>query len=151
MVLVLELLAFPNQKMKPYKTYVVSELPGSGQYGTTPRQQDVGLTKTLFHGESRTFTPMQRMATRGAVTQLQEHRLQMKMWVITENPRLASVFGNESVPDVKLPETVELMCATTEDSDQWQENTCRIMSGRLVLPKFETYPMFVKFDVEIPE
>jgi len=135
--------------MKPYKTYVVSELPGSGQYGTTPRQQNVALTKTMFLAETRMFQPMQRMATKGAFTRLKEHHLEMQMWVLSENPRLAALFGHEAIPEVKLPETVNLMCAASEDAGEWLENECRIMSGRIVLPKFESYPMFVKFEVEI--
>lgn len=133
--------------MAQYKTFIVNEA-ATEVHGTTPRHATLGLTREIYWGNETKFVPLQRIATSDACTTLTKDTVQMQMWVLSETPRMAQLFGKGSAPEVALPEEVNLQYATSE-TGAWSERMTAIMGTNLVLPKFDVYPMLVKFEAQL--
>lgn len=133
--------------MAQFNTFIVNEVAAE-VHGTTPRHSTLGLTREIYWGNETKFVPLQKIATSDACTTLTKHTIKMQMWVLSETPRMAQLFGKGSIPEVRLPEEVNLQYATS-DTGAWSERVASIMGTNLVLPKFDVYPMLVKFDAEL--
>ena len=135
--------------MKSYKTFIVHENGDSAEYGRTPRTETLGLTPNLYLGAECNFTPLQCEKTRTAKTTITKDTLSLQMWILSETPRLVRMFGKGAVPDRLFPEAIEVEYATDSAAEHWETTRCSVMAGSLVLPKFDTYPVYIKFKTEI--
>jgi hypothetical protein len=134
-----------------YKTFI--DDGHTTTYGVTPRSscQTVAAEVEVYWGKCATFTPLQTVATKDAITRMTESELSMEMWIISETPRLVKIFGKaETVPDVSLPEYVTVTISETNDRfGEFYVTTCQIINNQLVLPELDTYPSFIHFSAPL--